>query len=380
LQIVEALQKQNSVAASGYIETADNRIHTRVSGSYDSVERVRNTDLRVNGQHFYLGDIAKISRGLVDPPDPQMRFAGQPAIGLGVVMDKGGDVIELGENLDHVMKRIAAQLPVGIDVHMVSNQPEVVKGSIHLFEHSLTEAIVIVLAVSLLSLGMRTGAVVALSIPLVLTITFFAMKAFGIDLQRISLGALVIALGLLVDDAIIAAEMMVVKMEQGWDRNKAATYAYTSTAFPMLTGTLITVAAFTPVAFSKSAASEYTVSIFQVVAIALLVSWVVAVVFTPYIGYKLLDPKALIAKAQKHGDNIYDTPFYRRFRKLLIWCLRNRWKVIGVTVLIFALSIVAFTQFVQQQFFPPSSRPELMVDVWLPHSKQPEKRYNASSN
>ena len=230
----------------------------------------------------------------------------------------------------------------------------------------MIEAVAIVLAVSFLSLGVRTGTVVALSIPLVLLVTFFAMKAFGIDLQRISLGALVIALGLLVDDAIITVEMMVVKMEQGWDRFKAATYAYSSTAFPMLTGTLITAAAFTPVGFSKSAASEYTISIFQVVTIALLVSWIVAVVFTPYIGFKLLDSKALIAKAQKHGKDVYDTPFYRRLRALLNWSLRNRWKVIGGTVSVFILSLVLFAMFVQQQFFPPSSRPELMVDVWLP--------------
>jgi multidrug efflux pump len=366
LQIVDALQKQNAVTPGGFIEAGSNRIYMRVTGSYDSVERVRNTDLRINGQHFYLGDIAKVSRGLVDPPTPQMRYGGQPAIGVGVVMDQGGDVIQLGKNLDREMKLIGAQLPVGIDVHMISNQPEVVKGSINLFERSLTEAVVIVLAVSFLSLGMRTGAVVALSIPLVLMITFFAMKAFGIDLQRVSLGALVIALGLLVDDAIISVEMMVVKMEQGWDRFKAATYAYTSTAFPMLTGTLVTAAAFTPVGFAKSAASEYTVSIFQVVTIALLVSWVVAVVFTPYIGYKLLDPKALIAKAQKHGNDIYDTPFYRRFRELLTWCMRNRWPVIAATVLMFVLAMAAFSLFVQQEFFPPSSRTELLVDVWLP--------------
>jgi multidrug efflux pump len=366
LQIVEALQKQNAVTPGGFIEAGSNRIHMRVTGSYDSVEKVRNTDLRVNGQHFYLGDIAKVSRGLSDPANPSMRFGGQPAIGVGVVMDKGGDVIKLGANLDREMQRIGAQLPVGVDVHRVSNQPEVVKGSINLFERSLTEAVIIVLAVSFLSLGMRTGAVVALSIPLVLAITFFAMKTFGIDLQRISLGALIIALGLLVDDAIIAVEMMVVKMEQGWDRFKAATFAFTSTAFPMLTGTLITAAAFTPVGFSKSAASEYTISIFQVVTIALVVSWVVAVVFTPYIGYMLLDPKALIAKAQRHGEDIYDTPFYRRFRVILTWCLRKRWQVIGATALTFVLSIAAFSLFVQQQFFPPSSRPELLVDVWLP--------------
>jgi len=366
LQVADALQKQNTVSPAGFIETNSDRIRMRVSGAFDSVERVRNTDLLVNGQHFRLGDIAKVSRSLVDPPSPQMRVGGQPAIGLGVVMDKGGNVIQLGENLRREMQRIEAELPLGVDVHVVADQPAVVAGSISLFQSSLGEAILIVLAVSFLSLGMRTGLVVALSIPLVLAITFFAMKVLGIDLQRISLGALIIALGLLVDDAIIAVEMMVVKMEQGWDRFKAATFAYTSTAFPMLTGTLITAAAFTPVGFSKSAASEYTISIFQVVTIALITSWIVAVVFTPYIGFKLLDAKALIAKAQKHSEDIYDTPFYRRFRKVLEWCLRNRWKVILATVLIFVLSMVAFGKFVQKQFFPSASRLELMVDVWLP--------------
>ena len=365
-QVAEALQKQNAVNPAGFVETGSDRIRLRVSGGFDSVTRVRNADLLVNGQHFRLGDIAKVSRGLADPPGPRMRVGGQPAIGLGVVMDKGGNVIDLGENLLRAMKDISAQLPAGVEVHIVANQPEVVKGSITLFEHSLTEAVLIVLAVSFLSLGLRTGTMVALSIPLVLAITFFLMKIFGIDLQRISLGALVIALGLLVDDAIIAAEMMVVKMEQGWDRFKAATFAYTSTAFPMLTGTLITAAAFTPVGFSKSAASEYTISIFQVVTIALLVSWIVAVVFTPYLGYKLLDQKKLIAQAQKHGADIYDTPFYRRLRAVVVWCLRNRWKVILATIIIFILSIVAFGKGVQKQFFPAASRLELMVDVWLP--------------
>jgi multidrug efflux pump len=365
-QVAEALQKQNAVNPAGFVETGSDRIRLRVSGSFDSVARVRNTDLLVNGQHFRLGDIAKVSRGLADPPSPRMHVGGLPAIGIGVVMDKGGNVIDLGKNLDQAMKKISAELPAGVDVDVVANQPAVVEGSISLFQRSLAEAVLIVLAVSFLSLGWRTGTVVALSIPLVLAITFFMMKLFGIDLQRISLGALVIALGLLVDDAIIAVEMMVVKMEQGWNRFNAATFAYTSTAFPMLTGTLITAAAFTPVGFSKSAASEYTISIFQVVTIALLVSWVVAVVFTPYLGYKLLDPKKLVAQAQKHGPDIYGTPFYLSLRAVVEWCLRNRWKVIFATILIFVLSIVAFGKFVQQQFFPAASRLELMVDVWLP--------------
>ncbi|MDD4928055.1 MAG: efflux RND transporter permease subunit [Gallionella sp.] len=365
-QIAAALQQQNVISPAGFVDTRSDRIWLRVTGGFDSVERIRNTELLLNGRHLRLGDIVKVSRGLSDPPKPQMRVGGVPAIGIGVVMDKGGNVIQLGKNLDAAMNTIKATLPVGVDLHVVADQPEVVKGSISLFQNSLGEAILIVLAVSFLSLGWRTGTVVALSIPLVLAITFFMMKIFGIDLQRISLGALVIALGLLVDDAIIAVEMMVVKMEQGWDRFQAATFAYTSTAFPMLTGTLITAAAFTPVGFSKSAASEYTFSIFAVVTIALMVSWLVAVVFTPYLGFKLLDSAKLIAKAQKHGEDIYDTPFYRRFRALLTGCLRHRWKVIAGTILLFVLSIVAFGHGVQKQFFPSSSRLELMVDIWLP--------------
>lgn len=365
-QIADALNKRNAVAPAGFVETGTERVRLRVSGAYDSVEQIRDTDLLVNGKHFRLGDIARVTRGLVDPAAPQMRVAGQPAIGIGVIMTKGGNVIQLGDNLRKTMHELTAASPRGIEMHVIADQPEVVKGSIHLFENSLTEAILIVLAVSFISLGWRTGTMVALSIPLVLAITFFLMKIFGIDLQRISLGALVIALGLLVDDAIIAAEMMVVKMEQGWDRFKAATFAYTSTAFPMLTGTLITAAAFTPVGFSKSAASEYTISIFQVVTIALLTSWIVAVVFTPYLGFKILDPKKLVARAQRHGEDIYDTPFYRRFRALVTWCLHHRWRVIAATVLIFIVSMGAFGKFVQQQFFPAASRLELMIDVWLP--------------
>jgi multidrug efflux pump subunit AcrB len=327
-QVFDALQRQNAVAPAGQVETETDRVRLRVTGPFDSVEAIRETMLAVGGRSLRLGDVARVSRGLADPPQPRMRVAGRDAIGIGVVMAKGGNVIELGDNLSKTMERLRQDLPVGIDVHGVFDQPQIVKTSLNLFVRTLGEAMVIVLAVSFLSLGWRTGTVVALSIPLVLAITFIAMKAFGIDLQRISLGALVIALGLLVDDAIIAAEMMVVKMEQGWDRFKAATFAYTSTAFPMLTGTLITAAGFTPVGFARSGAGEYTISIFQVVTISLLVSWIVAVVFTPWLGYKLLDPVRLRAIGEKHGGDIYDSPFYRRFRALVEWCLRHRWLVI----------------------------------------------------
>ncbi|MFA4970002.1 MAG: efflux RND transporter permease subunit [Sulfuritalea sp.] len=365
-QVFDALQRQNAVAPAGHVETETDRVRLRVSGPFDSVEALRESTLAVGGRAFRLGDIARVTRGLADPPQPRMRVAGRDAIGIGVVMDRGGNVINLGENLTKAMDGLKQNLPVGMDVHVVVDQPEIVKVSLNLFVKTLGEAMIIVLAVSFLSLGWRTGTVVALSIPLVLAITFLLMKVFGIDLQRISLGALVIALGLLVDDAIIAVEMMVVKMEQGWDRFKAATFAYTSTAFPMLTGTLITAAGFTPVGFAKSGAGEYTISIFQVVTISLLVSWIVAVIFTPWLGYKLLDPAKLRAIAEKHGGDIYDSPFYRRFRALVVWCLRHRWLVIGATVALFALSLVAFNKGVQKQFFPPASRPEVMIDIWLP--------------
>ncbi|MEI7429770.1 MAG: efflux RND transporter permease subunit [Betaproteobacteria bacterium] len=366
LVIIDALQKQNAMASAGFFETASDRVQIRVSGEFTSLESVQAIGVHANGKILRLGDVAKIKRGLVDPPAPRMRVQGEPAIGIAIAMSKGGDVMKLGERLRKEVARLQKDLPAGIDIHVVADQPEIVRQSISLFMSSLSEAVVIVLAVSFLSLGLRTGTVVALTIPLVLAITFLLMQFFNIDLQRISLGALVIALGLLVDDAIIAVEMMVVKMEQGWDRFRAATFAYTSTAFPMLTGTLITAAAFTPVGFAQSSAGEYTFSIFAVVTIALLVSWVVAVVFTPYLGYKILDAKKLQAIALEHGHDIYETGFYRRVRASVDWCLRRRWLVIGATVGTFFLSLVAFNTSIQKQFFPASSRTELLIDLWLP--------------
>ena len=366
LLIYDALQKQNAMVPSGFFETPTDRMRLRVSGDFTSEESVREIGVQAAGQFFRLGDIANVKRGYVDPPTPRMRVKGEPAVGVAIVMNKGADVIALGERLRSEVARMQKDLPQGIDIHVVANQPEIVSQAIGLFMSSLAEAVIIVLAVSFLSLGLRTGTVVALSIPLVLAITFLLMEAFGIDLQRISLGALIIALGLLVDDAIIAVEMMVVKMEQGWDRFRSATFAYASTAFPMLTGTLITVAGFMPVGFARSAAGEYTFSIFAVVGIALIVSWVVAVVFTPYLGYKILNAKKLQAKGAQHGDDIYETPFYRRVRDAVDWCVRRRWLVIGSTVMAFVLSLVVLNTVVEKQFFPASSRSELLVDVWLP--------------
>ncbi len=294
---------------------------------------------------------------------PSFRFQGEEAIGLSVSMVKGGDILALGKQLRAEIARLGANLPTGIDIHFVSDQPRVVSHSVNEFMKTLAEAVGIVLAVSFLSLGARTGLVVALSIPLVLAITFLCMLLLGIDLQRISLGALIIALGLLVDDAIISVEMMVVKMEQGMDRFAAATFAYTSTAFPMLTGTLVTAAAFMPVGFAKSSAGEYCFSIFAVVGIALLASWLVAVIFTPYLGFKLL-PEIKANTGHAEAD-VYRRGIYPRFRALVTACLRHRGWMISATLLVFVLSIVLF-RFVEKQFFPYSDRPELLVDLWLP--------------
>jgi multidrug efflux pump len=364
--LIQTLQAQNEMTPAGYIDTPSDRVFLRVSGDFRSVDGIRAIGIRANGRLFRVGDIAKVWRGYADPPAPKFRWQGKDAIGIALAMSKGGNVLELGKNLDAKLARITAELPAGIELHRVSDQPRVVTRAVDEFMTTLLEAVVIVLAVSFLSLGFRTGMVVALSIPLVLAVTFLAMKAAGIDLQRISLGALIIALGLLVDDAIIAVEMMVVKIEEGWDRFKAATFAYSSTAFPMLTGTLITAAGFMPVGFAKSSAGEYTFSIFAVVTIALLVSWVVAVIFTPYIGYKILPVDKLRAQGLAHQDGIYSSPFYLRFRRILTWCVRNRWQTIGATVLAFFIAIGAFAVGVEKQFFPSSNRPELLIDLWLP--------------
>ncbi|HEY5929166.1 MAG TPA: efflux RND transporter permease subunit [Burkholderiales bacterium] len=362
LSIFNVLREQNAMTPAGSIDTKSDRMYLRISGSFDSVESIREIGIQANGRLFRLGDIARVYRGYTDPPVQKVRYMGQEAVGLAVSMAKGGDIIQLGKDLGAEFDRIKRDLPVGVEIHQYSNQPEVVSRSVDEFMKTLLEAVVIVLAVSFFSLGFRTGLVVALSIPLVLGVTFLMMKLYGIDLQRISLGALIIALGLLVDDAIISVEMMATKMEQGLDRVKAASFAYTSTAFPMLTGTLITAAGFMPVGFAKSSAGEYTFSIFAVVTIALLVSWVVAVLFTPYLGYKLLPD---YKPHPDHGHDVYQKPFYRRFRRLVTWCVTWRKTVILITVAVFAVSMFGF-RFVQQQFFPSSNRPELIIDLWLP--------------
>jgi multidrug efflux pump len=387
--IFNALAQQNAVVAAGAFDTATERIYLRPSGSYVDVREIAETSIRAGGRVFRLGDVAEVYRGYADPPLETMRFRGEPAFGIGVSMAAGGDIIQLGRNLERAIERIRAELPVGLELRQVSDQPRAVRESVGEFVRALAEAIAIVLLVCFLSLGFRTGIVVALSIPLVLAATFFLMDLFGVGLHKISLGALILALGLLVDDAIIAVEMMARKMEEGWDRMRAASFAYTSTAMPMLSGTLVTAAGFLPIATAKSSTGEYTRSIFEVSVMALLVSWIAAVVFIPYLGYKLLpdlhgpQPESRFRRALRRvfpfvpeggrkahaaedaGDaHLYRTPFFRAFRAVVAWCVRWRWIVITFTVALFATSLWAF-QFVQQQFFPASTRLELMVDLRL---------------
>ncbi|MEO8344240.1 MAG: efflux RND transporter permease subunit [Betaproteobacteria bacterium] len=385
-QIIQTLAAQNVVAAAGVFDTGTDRIYVRPSGAFDNVDAIRDISIRANNRVFRLGDIATVTRGYVDPPQQKMRWQGKEALGLGITMVKGGDVIELGHGLDHAMVRIQQQLPVGVDIAQVASMPRAVQRSINVFIRSLTEAVLIVLAVSLVSLGLRTGLVVAISIPLVLAVTFFFMFLFDIGLHKISLGALILSLGLLVDDAIIAVEMMAIKLEQGYDRFRAAGFAYTSTAFPMLTGTLVTIAGFLPIATARSSTGEYTRSIFQVSAIALMASWVVAVIVIPYLGYKMLPDYSkgrgpslwarLWAKARNlpaplpaqthHGDPeaVYRTPFYVRLRSVIAWCVDRRKTVIVATLVLFVGALALF-RFIPQQFFPASSRPELLVDLRL---------------
>ncbi|MDF2393997.1 MMPL family transporter [Pseudomonas sp. 3MA1] len=363
--VQQALEEQNAVSTAGFFETPSERVQLRVSGNFQTVEQIRNFPIRIADRTFRIGDVADVRRGFNDPPAPRMRFMGEDAIGLAVAMKEGGDILVLGKALEGEFSRLQNSLPAGMELRKVSDQPAAVKTGVGEFVRVLAEALIIVLLVSFFSLGVRTGMVVALAIPLVLAMTFATMYYLGIGLHKISLGALVLALGLLVDDAIIAVEMMAIKMEQGFDRIKAASFAWTSTAFPMLTGTLITAAGFLPIATAQSGTGEYTRSIFQVVTIALVASWIAAVVFVPYLGEKLLPDLAKI-HAAKHGaeSNPHGTPFYQRVRRVVGWCVERRKTVIVLTLLAFVGSVMLF-RFVPQQFFPASGRLELMVDLKL---------------
>ena len=363
-QIFQSLARQNAVVPAGIVETAAQRVPLRVTGALDGAKAVAETPVEANGRVFRLGDIATVTHGFVDPPDFQVRQESKPAIGIGVVMAKGANILDLGPAVSSATSEFMAAVPQGFDLEQIADQPKVVEHAVGEFVHSFVEALAIVLFVSFLALGWRTGIVVALSVPLVLAIVFIIMNAIGIDLHRITLGALIIALGLLVDDAIIAVEMMVVKMEQGWDRVRAASFAWESTAFPMLTGTLVTAAGFLPIGFANSSVGEYAGGIFWVVAISLVASWFVAVVFTPYIGVKLLG--SLRRRGLKHDPHaIYETRIYRALRRVIEWCVERRLTVVLATIGIFVLSILGFGH-VQQQFFPLSERPELFFQLRLP--------------
>ncbi|WP_407159143.1 efflux RND transporter permease subunit [Bradyrhizobium sp. STM 3557] len=361
--LFDSLAKQNNVTPAGTVETSAQRVPLRVTGALDGAQAVAETPVESNGRVFRLGDIATVTHGYVDPPSFKVRQEGKPALGVGVVTAKGANILELGKDVHAAADDFMKAVPQGIELKEIADQPNVVEHAVGEFVHSFIEALVIVLFVSFLALGWRTGIVVALSVPLVLGIVFIVMNAIGIDLHRISLGALIIALGLLVDDAIIAVEMMVVKMEQGWDRIRAASFAWESTAFPMLTGTLVTAAGFLPIGFANSAVGEYTGSIFWIVAIALVASWFVAVIFTPYIGVKLLPDIKAHAGHDEHA--IYDTRMYRGLRAIVRWCVEHRITTVAATVGVFVAAIVAFGH-VQQQFFPLSERPELFLQLRLP--------------
>lgn len=363
-QIFDSVARQNAVVSGGAVDTSADRINLRVTGAFTGADAIAAVPVQVDGRVFRLGDIATVKRGYEDPPSFLVREGGKLALGIGVSMEDRANIITLGDNLRKAMDAIKAELPVGFEITQIADQPHIVSDSVSEFFRTFLEALAIVLVVSFISLGWRTGIVVALSVPLVLAIVFVIMFAAGIDLHRITLGALIIALGLLVDDAIIAIEMMVVKMEQGFDRAKAATFAWTSTAFPMLTGTLVTVAGFLPVGFAKSSAGEYAGGIFWIVGLALVASWFVAVVFTPYLGFKLL-PEMARHGAHADPDAIYDTRIYRALRRAIEWCLRWRKTVVVATVGMFAVAIAAFG-LVQQQFFPTSTRTELFFEMRLP--------------
>lgn len=368
-QIFDSVARQNAVIAGGSVDTSADRIHLRVTGAFSGADAIAAVPVQADGRVFRLGDIATVKRGYEDPPSFLVREGGKPALGLGVSMQDGGNILTLGEDLKQAMKAITAELPVGIETAQVADQPHIVDESVSEFLRTFVEALGIVLLVSFLTLGLRTGIVVALSVPLVLAIVFVVMYAAGLDLHRITLGALIIALGLLVDDAIIAIEMMVVKMEQGFSRAQAATFAWSSTAFPMLTGTLVTAAGFLPVGFANSSTGEYAGGIFWVVGLALIASWFVAVLFTPYLGLNLLPDFAKRAKERgvRHHDPeaVYDTRIYRALRQLIELTLRRRKTVVAATIGLFVTAIAAFG-LVQQQFFPTSTRTELFFEMRLP--------------
>lgn len=358
--VADAVKGQNAMTPSGMIDTQSDNVYLRISGVFENVDAIKNLPINANGKVFRLGDIATVERRYTEPSDPKMFYNGKPAVGIAVSMKSGGNILNLGTNLEKLQTSVKSDLPAGMEIHQVSDQPKVVKNSISDFVDTLRDAVIIVLVVSFLSLGLRTGLVVAFCIPLVLAGVFCVMEVAGIDLQKVSLGALIIALGLLVDDAIIAVEMMSVQLEKGLNRFDAACYAFKATAKPMLTGTLVTSAGFIPVAFADGAASEFCRSLFPVILSALLISWIVSVMVAPLFGYYLIK-----IKKDKIEKDPYDNRFYRFFRKVLTWCLTHRVIVIGGTAALLVFS-VGLMKFIPQEFFPPSLRPEIIVEMTLP--------------
>lgn len=374
--VLAQLGQQNAVESAGVINAPTDFVQVRVAGQFNSVEQLKSFAIRANGASFKLGDIAEVKRAYVDPPQVKVRHQGKEVIALGISMGKGGDIIEMGKSLKVATEAIKDDLPAGLELYQFQNQSTVVARSVGEFIGVLIEAVLIVLAVSFISLGLhfkpnswkftldwRPGAVVGITIPLVLAITFVTMYYWGVGLHKISLGSLIIALGLLVDDAIIAVEMMVRKLEEGYDKARAATFAYEATAMPMLTGTLITAVGFLPIGLAQSAVGEYTFAIFAVTAAALLISWLVSVYFVPYLGTRLLKTKPHAASDQPH--ELFDTPFYTRFRALVNWCVQHRWITIGLTIGTLLLGLFGMGK-VQNQFFPDSNRLEVLVDLWYP--------------
>jgi len=363
LLVAAVIKKQNTVTPSGMLETSTDNVFIRVTGLFDNVAALRELPIRVLERTFRLGDIATIRRAYADPGKPKMYYNGAPAIGIAVSMEDGNNILKLGQDLETAFARIRQNMPLGFDIRQVANQPMVVKDAIDEFIKTLAEAIAIILVVSFVSLGLRSGMVVALCIPLVIAATFLSMKMAGIDLHRVSLGALIISLGLLVDDAMISVEMMAVKLEQGLDKVQAACFAYTVTAFPMLTGTLITCAGFIPIGFANGISSEFCRTIFPVIGLSLMISWVVSVMVTPLFGTYLI--KARPTQEGEKERDIYDKAFYRVFRRLLVWCLRFKYMVLILTAVGFVFSLHSF-KYVREEFFPGSVRPELVVNLTLP--------------
>lgn len=371
--LANALKSQNEMTPSGMIETSTDNVYLRYSGIFDDENAVKNTPIQANGKTFYIGDIATVERRYAEPGDTAMYYNGQPAVGIAVSMEDGGNIITLGNELRSAMDSIQEDMTAGLEIHQVSDQPKVVEESIDDFVSTLREAVIIVLAVSFLSLGLRTGMVVAGCIPLVLAAVFCGMYIFGIDLHKVSLGALIISLGLLVDDAIIAVEQMSIQLERGHSRFDAACHAFRATAKPMLTGTLITCAGFIPVSFSKGMAAEFCSSLFPVIGMALVISWIVSVMIAPLFGYYLIKPAA---KADE--GEMYQSRFYLAFRGLLNWFLEHRKIVLATTAGLFALSI-AMMGMIKQEFFPPSIRPEIIIDMELPEGSSLKASDQAAS-